>query len=101
VVPQLPKWSWVVRAGWSRNQADKTPKRHADRSHYFQVGLPSTNYPYTTQMGFPGSGLGSGIEETPAAEGFFGERGGTRTLDPMIKSHVLYRLSYALTCRAV
>lgn len=30
-----------------------------------------------------------------------GERGGTRTLDPMIKSHVLYRLSYALTCRAV
>lgn len=31
----------------------------------------------------------------------FGERGGTRTLDPMIKSHVLYRLSYALTCRAV
>ncbi len=32
---------------------------------------------------------------------FFGERGGTRTLDPMIKSHVLYHLSYALTCRAV
>jgi hypothetical protein len=31
----------------------------------------------------------------------FGERGGTRTLDPMIKSHVLYHLSYALTCRAV
>jgi hypothetical protein len=34
------------------------------------------------------------IEETP---GFIGERGGTRTLDPMIKSHVLYHLSYALT----
>jgi hypothetical protein len=33
--------------------------------------------------------------------GFYGERGGTRTLDPMIKSHVLYRLSYALTCPAV
>jgi hypothetical protein len=33
--------------------------------------------------------------------GLLGERGGTRTLDPMIKSHVLYRLSYALTCRAV
>jgi hypothetical protein len=33
--------------------------------------------------------------------GLFGERGGTRTLDPMIKSHVLYRLSYALTRRAV
>jgi hypothetical protein len=32
---------------------------------------------------------------------FLGERGGTRTLDPMIKSHVLYHLSYALTCRAV
>jgi hypothetical protein len=28
---------------------------------------------------------------------FVGERGGTRTRDPMIKSHVLYRLSYALT----
>src|SRR5437660_5834976 len=26
-----------------------------------------------------------------------GGRGGTRTLDPMIKSHVLYHLSYALT----
>ena len=33
--------------------------------------------------------------------GFIGERGGTRTLDPMIKSHVLYHLSYALTRRAV
>jgi hypothetical protein len=31
----------------------------------------------------------------------FGERGGTRTLDPMIKSHVLYHLSYALTRRGV
>ena len=31
----------------------------------------------------------------------YGERGGTRTLDPMIKSHVLYRLSYALTRGAV
>ena len=30
-----------------------------------------------------------------------GERGGTRTHDPMIKSHVLYHLSYALTRRAV
>ena len=30
-----------------------------------------------------------------------GERGGTRTLDPMIKSHVLYHLSYALTRAAV
>ncbi len=26
-----------------------------------------------------------------------GELGGTRTLDPMIKSHVLYHLSYELT----
>ncbi len=31
----------------------------------------------------------------------YGERGGTRTLDPMIKSHVLYHLSYALTRRGV
>jgi hypothetical protein len=29
----------------------------------------------------------------------FGERGGARTHDPVIKSHVLYRLSYALTSR--
>ncbi len=28
--------------------------------------------------------------------GFIGERGGARTLDPVIKSHVLYQLSYAL-----
>ncbi len=27
----------------------------------------------------------------------FGELGGIRTLDPMIKSHVLYRLSYELS----
>lgn len=26
----------------------------------------------------------------------FGERAGARTQDPVIKSHVLYRLSYAL-----
>ena len=30
-----------------------------------------------------------------------GEPGGTRTRDPMIKSHVLYHLSYALIARAV
>ena len=29
---------------------------------------------------------------------FIGEPGGIRTHDPMIKSHVLYRLSYGLTC---
>ena len=28
---------------------------------------------------------------------FFGERAGARTQDPVIKSHVLYRLSYALS----
>jgi hypothetical protein len=38
-----------------------------------------------------------GRAEIQEAPGFIGERGGTRTLDPMIKSHVLYRLSYALT----
>jgi hypothetical protein len=43
-------------------------------------------------------------EETQVMLDFIGERGGTRTLDPMIKSHVLYRLSYALTaalCRGL
>jgi hypothetical protein len=39
--------------------------------------------------------------EVPANVVEIGERGGTRTLDPMIKSHVLYHLSYALTRRAV
>jgi hypothetical protein len=28
------------------------------------------------------------IQETVARDGFLGERGGTRTLDPMIKSYV-------------
>src|SRR5437660_3693629 len=37
------------------------------------------------------------IEEIANLLIFVGERGGTRTHDPMIKSHVLYRLSYALT----
>jgi hypothetical protein len=34
-------------------------------------------------------------------QGVFGEPGGTRTRDPMIKSHVLYRLSYGLDGRCV
>ena len=39
--------------------------------------------------------------ETIAANGpdGDGERAGIRTLDPVIKSHVLYQLSYALTWR--
>ena len=46
-------------------------------------------------MSFPGRRRWEAeIQEMPD---FIGERGGTRTLDPMIKSHVLYRLSYALT----
>ena len=40
-------------------------------------------------------------EQDADIKGIFGERGGTRTHDPMIKSHVLYHLSYALTRRAV
>ena len=36
------------------------------------------------------------IAETPD---FIGEPGGTRTHDPVIKSHVLYRLSYRLAWR--
>ena len=30
-----------------------------------------------------------------------GERGGARTHDPVIKSHVLYRLSYALAAGSI
>ncbi len=89
VVPQLPKRCWVVRAGRSRNRADSDRGAQAGLSHYFPAGSPATNYPYTTQMSFPGSALGSGIQKNPAAVGFLGERGGTRTHDPMIKSHGL------------
>ena len=41
------------------------------------------------------------LQGTIAAKGHEGngERAGIRTLDPVIKSHVLYQLSYALTCR--
>jgi hypothetical protein len=41
------------------------------------------------------------IPATIAANGHdpTGERAGIRTLDPVIKSHVLYQLSYALTWR--
>ena len=31
---------------------------------------------------------------------YIGERAGTRTQDPLIKSQMLYRLSYALECGA-
>ncbi len=34
------------------------------------------------------------------ASGFFGERGGNRTHDPLIKSQMLYLLSYALAVSA-
>jgi hypothetical protein len=42
-----------------------------------------------------------GIEATKFREirGLFGERGGNRTHDPLIKSQMLYLLSYALALR--
>jgi hypothetical protein len=36
------------------------------------------------------------VPKTKEVIDFVGERGGDRTHDPVIKSHVLYRLSYAL-----
>jgi hypothetical protein len=54
-------------------------------------------------IGYP-NGLPMLVQDRKNTKNVFeihGERGGTRTLDPMIKSHVLYHLSYALTCRAV
>ena len=36
------------------------------------------------------------VEIRPKFLFLFGERAGDRTQDPVIKSHVLYRLSYAL-----
>jgi hypothetical protein len=41
---------------------------------------------------FPATSAANGPDPT-------GERAGIRTLDPVIKSHVLYQLSYALTWR--
>jgi hypothetical protein len=40
--------------------------------------------------------FGASGAEILKRQDFFGERAGTRTQDPVIKSHVLYRLSYAL-----
>jgi hypothetical protein len=71
------------------------------------------NAPLTPLAGFPmkewqlicrhnaDTGLFAKTSKIQIMPDFHGERGGTRTLDPMIKSHVLYHLSYALTCRAV
>jgi hypothetical protein len=53
--------------------------------------------PQSVQSSFLGRVAFGVFQEVIAREVVFGERGGTRTLDPMIKSHVLYRLSYALT----
>ena len=36
------------------------------------------------------------MEKTTVVQGFLGERAGTRTRDLLIKSQLLYRLSYAL-----
>jgi hypothetical protein len=45
---------------------------------------------------FPETIAANGQEKGPYGNG---ERAGIRTLDPVIKSHVLYQLSYALTWR--
>jgi hypothetical protein len=59
VVPQLPK----TRLGSGAGRPTTRPSAQAGLSLDFLAGLPSTNYPYTTQMGFPGSALGSEIQE--------------------------------------
>ena len=56
-------------------------------------------YPMRYPIGLPR--LDKDLRNAKKCFAIHGERGGTRTLDPMIKSHVLYHLSYALTCRAV
>src|SRR5262249_17003317 len=57
-----------------------------------------------TQCGHGGGRqrLQEGIwQQVIAISGLSGERGGTRTHDPLIKSQVLYHLSYALPARCV
>jgi hypothetical protein len=52
--------------------------------------------PVRPRSNFPSGRLAPGQHKTAILLGYFGEPGGIRTHDPMIKSHVLYRLSYGL-----
>ena len=74
------------------------------RGDFLRAGtaLQSNCNQFGSLVAFNQNSTFSQFKQVPCrTEGFPGERGGTRTLDPMIKSHVLYRLSYALTRRAV
>jgi hypothetical protein len=62
---------------------------------------PRTRDPVVLLPIIHATAAGQQSKKWPFGGKFHGERGGTRTLDPMIKSHVLYHLSYALTWCAV
>jgi hypothetical protein len=75
-----------------------------DKRGVFVVSFPDVPEAITQgqcQANHPFKWARGALTEVLILLGKHGERGGTRTHDPMIKSHVLYRLSYALTCRAV
>jgi hypothetical protein len=54
VVSQLPKWSWVVRVGWSRNQTDNAPKRPCWPLSLFSGGFALNQLPIYYPNGFSG-----------------------------------------------
>ena len=68
------------------------PRRHA-RSAHGRLEEPAERIGASDVI--PPNG-GHGAVQNQNAGNDDGEPGGTRTRDPMIKSHVLYRLSYGL-----
>ena len=61
------------------------------------AGRPRRSSPPPSPKSAPGQPRRGQPSLVSAGHSSVGERGGARTHDPVIKSHVLYRLSYALT----
>jgi hypothetical protein len=69
-----------------------TPEWHALRMHE-----PEFAYKCRPALGLPTQCILLDFRYRPNLLILLGERAGARTQDPVIKSHVLYRLSYALS----
>jgi hypothetical protein len=61
-----------------------------------RVSERSANRSLATDARFLATKPGDTGAKRPSLADFVGEPAGTRTQDPVIKSHVLYRLSYGL-----
>jgi hypothetical protein len=73
----------------------RTEKEHCVKAPWQQTELwlrtptnPYHLYPYCTHKRFVGTVPPARLSKMIDSKGLFGERGGTRTHDPMIKSHV-------------